>query len=328
MVKRHLPKYVSLYSGKYLYFKHPHTKALHRMPDDPSSTAFAREYARLRSGHHGTAGKRSVKALIANYTRDKLPAKAKNTQTAYRRAFRYIEEKIGAYDVATIKRSNIVDMQNASADKPATANRRLEALSVLLTYAVGIEWIVVNPAIGVPRLKSKRPKRTPWPANFVAAARETAEPDTLLLFEMLIGTGQRISDVLAMQWSHVSADGIAVTQTKTSARLVIPLTSRLSDTLAQTPRRGLYIVSLPDGRPMAYQTAWKRLHDLRTAIGAEAYDNHALRYTAAAEIAALPGMTLEHVRSITGHTSDQMARLYSYDAHQIARAREAQKGRK
>lgn len=325
MVRKTLPPYV-MRSGKYLYYRKD--GQLHRLPDDPASTEFAREYARLRSGHSGTNGKRTVKALITRYTRHKLPQKSHNTQRAYRRAFRYLEEKIGGYDPAKIKRRHIIDMQHAAADTPATANRRLEALSVLLTYAVELEWITHNPCVGVPRLKSKRPARQPWPENLVKAAREHAEPDTLLLFELLIGTGQRIGDVLAMQWGHLADNCLTVTQSKTKRRLVIPLTDRLAATLAQTPRRGLYIVSLPDGRPMAYQTAWKRLHTLRKEIGAEAYDNHALRYTAAAEIAILPGMTLEHVRAITGHTSDQMARLYSYQAHQIARAREAQKGRK
>lgn len=325
MVRKHLPKYV-MRSGKYLYFRKD--GRLERLPDDPASTDFAREYARLRSGHASTKGKRTIKALIARYTAHKLPEKAKNTQISYRRAFRYLEEKIGTYDPTEIRRAHIIDMQTANADKPATANRRLEALSVLLTYAVHLEWIQVNPCKDVARLKSKRPARQPWPADLVDAARANAEPDILLLFELLIGTGQRINDVLAMQWAHLSRDGISVRQSKTGTQLVIPLTDRLASVIDAAPRRGLFIVSLPDGRPMSYQSAWKRLHDLRTAIGAEAYDNHALRYTAAAEIASIPGMSLEHVRAITGHSSDQMARLYSFKANQIARAREAQKGRK
>lgn len=325
MVRRSLPKYV-MRSGKYLYFRKD--GKLSRLPDDPASTAFAREYARLRSGHEGTKGKRTIKALIARYTRDKLPAKAKNTQITYRRAFKYLEEKIGHYDPKTIRRSHIIDMQHANADKPATANRRLEALSVLLTYAVELEWIPINPCQGINRLKSKRPARQPWPAHLIKAARETADADTLILFELLLGTGQRINDVLQMQWGHIQDGLLTVTQAKTGTRLVIPLTDRLASVLRTAPRRGLYIVTLPDGRRMGYQSAWKRLHDLREAIGALDYDNHALRYTAAHEIASLPGMTLEHVRAITGHSSDQMARLYSYQSHQIARAREAQKNRK
>lgn len=327
MVKRSLPKYVSRF-GKYLYFRRP-DKTLHRMPDDPASVEFSREYARLRSGHEGTHAKRTVKALIAKYKQQpKWDRLAANTKKSYLRSFVYFEEKIGTLDPVKLKPSHILDMQHALADTPTTANRRLAALSVLMQYAVRIEWATRNPCFRIDHLKSSKPKRKPWPQDMIEAARKTADPDTLLLFEMLLGTAQRISDVLAMQWSHITPDGIAVVQSKTDTRLVIPLTTRLAATLAQTPRRGLYIVTLPDGRPMGYNSAWKRLHDLRTAIGAEAYDNHALRYAAAAEIASLPGMTLEHVQAITGHETAQMARLYSYQSHQLARAREAQKNRK
>lgn len=326
MVKRHLPPYVSRF-GNYLYFRR--AGKLHRMPDDPASTEFAREYARLRSGHHGTKGKRTIKALIARYKQQpKWQRLADNTKISYQRSFDYFEKRIGTFDPATIRPSHILDMQQALAKTPTTANRRLAALSVLMQYAVRIEWSTRNPCFRIEHLKSTQPKRQPWPRELIDAARQTAEPDTLLLFEMLLGTAQRISDVLAMQWSHVGADGIAVVQSKTDTRLVIPLTQRLADTLAQTPRRGLHIVTLPDGRPMKYNSAYNRLHALRTAIGAEAYDNHALRYAAAAEIAALPGMTLEHVQAITGHETAQMARMYSFNAHQLARAREAQRGRK
>jgi integrase len=49
----------------------------------------------------------------------------------------------------------------------------------------------------------------------IEAARAAADPETLLLFEMLLGTGQRISDVLAMQWGQVEDGGIWVKQGKT-----------------------------------------------------------------------------------------------------------------
>lgn len=328
MVKRNLPKFVSRYSGKYLYFRDPQGN-LHRLPDDPSSTEFAREYARLRSGHEARATKRTVKGLIARYmSQPKWERLSEHTRKSYRRSFRYLEEKIGQLDPATLRPSHVLDMQAANAETPATANRRLEALSLLMTLAVRIEWADRNPCVGIERLKSSRPPRKPWPQDLIEAARREADPDTLLLFELLLGTGQRISDVLAMQWAHVSSDGIAVTQGKTKRRLTIPLTDRLADTLAETPRRGLHIVTLSDGRPMKYNSAYNRLRALREAIGAGEYDNHALRYAAAAEIASLPGMTSEHVQAITGHTSLDMVRLYAGGAQQLARAREAQKNRR
>ena len=328
MVRRGLPKYVSRFGKKgYLYFRKD--GALHRMPDDPASAEFAREYARLRTSATPMPSHRTVKKLIASYMgSQKWNRLALNTQKSYRRSFKYLEEKIGPFDPASLRRRHVIDMRDSMADKPTTAKRRVGALSVLLEHAINIGWCDRNAAKGVEALPSNRAPRKPWPADLIEAARAAADPETLLLFEMLLGTGQRISDVLAMQWGQVEDGGIWVKQGKTKTRLYIPFTNRLQGLLDATHKAGLHIITLPDGRPMGYQSAWKRIMDLRIEIGAKDYDNHALRHAAASEIAAIPGMTEEHVKSITGHTSGQMVRLYAGAATQKARAKEAQKGRK
>lgn len=328
MVKRTLPAYVyAMGRMGYLYFRHD--GVTHRMPDDASSAEFAQVYARLRSGRALPASKRNIKKLIASYMQsDKWSGLAKNTQISYRRSFRYLEEKIGAFDPASIKARHVYDMRDSLKATPTTSKRRVGALSVLMQHAIKIGWIDVNPIQKFEHLKTQKPARQPWPRDLIDAARDTADTDTLLLFEMLLGTGQRIGDVLAMQWGQVKDGGIIVEQEKTGARIYVPFTSRVAAILADTPRRGLHIITLPDGRPMGYNSAWSRMKALRDAIGADAYDIHSLRHTAASEIAAIPGMTSEHVMAITGHTSTNMVRLYAGKASQKARAQEAQKERK
>ena len=329
MVKRNLPQFVYRMGRMgYLYYRHDGVS--HRMPDDPASADFATEYARLRSGRAVPTSKRSVKKLIASYTSSPRFSDLKlNTKKSYRQSFKYLEEKIGPHDPAQIKPHHVYDMRDSMADKPTTAKRRVAALSVLMQHAIKLGWIDRNPVPArFEHLKTTKPSRQPWPQDMIDAARQTADTETLLIFEMLLGTGQRISDVLAMQWGQIEDGGILVNQSKTGARLYVPFTARLASLLAKTPRRGLHIITLPDGRPMKYNSAYNRMMDLRRAIGAEAYDNHALRHSAASEIAALPGMTEEHVKAITGHTSAGMVHLYSGNAAQKARAKEAQKGRK
>lgn len=328
MTKRALPKYVYRMGRKgYLYFRHD--GVTHRMPDDPASAEFAQEYARLRSGRALPPAKRNVKKLIGSYmASERWHGLKKNTQISYRRSFKYLEEKIGTFDPASIKARHVYDMRDSMTDKPTTSKRRVAALSVLLQHAIKIGWIEINPIQKFEHLKSRKPARQPWPLDLIDAARDTAEPDTLLMFEMLLGTGQRISDVLAMQWGQIDDGGIMVKQGKTGAKIYVPFTARLASILADTPRRGLHIITLPDGRPMGYNSAWFRMKALRDAIGADDYDIHALRHAAASEIAAIDGMTAEHVMAITGHTSTNMVRLYAGKASQKARAKEAQKWRK
>jgi len=65
----------------------------------------------------------------------------------------------------------------------------------------------------------------------IDAAREKAEPRTRLLFELLLGTGQRIGDVLKMKWSDFDGEAISVRQGKTKANLWIPAPQMLLQAL-------------------------------------------------------------------------------------------------
>lgn len=329
-MKRHLPSYVYPKGQRgYLYFCRRGAKPV-RMFCQPGTADFAVEYARLMKGTLPTPN-RTIKKLVAHYLASQKWAKlARNTQKSYRRHFTYFEETIGAIDPATIRRVHVLAMRDSLAETPTDASRKIGALSVLMEHAIDIDWIKKangNPATDVKKLKGLRPPREPWPAEKVEAFRAAADARTLLIFELLIGTGQRIGDVLAMEWGHIGPDGISVAQEKTDARMTIPLTRQLSSILATAPRRGAHIVTQDNGRPASYNLAWRDFMAVRDAIGARAWDIHSLRHTAASEIAALPGMTVDHVRSITGHSTDAMARLYAGAAMQKARAKEAQNAR-
>lgn len=321
-MKRDLPRHVYLKGrNRYPYFVRGNI--CQRIHSEPGTDAFWTEYSRILNGNVSAEPKRTIKKLAAHYMRSqKWAKKAANTRKSYERSFRYFEDKIGLVDPASIRRRHVIEMRDALAETPTTANRRVGALSVLMEHAIDIDWIERNPAKGVEQLAGTK-TREPWPQDMVDAFRETATGETLLLFELLVGTGQRIGDVLAMQWGHVEGDGIAVRQGKTKAELWIPFTARLSDMLARTPKRGLHIVTQATGRPVSYQLAWKWIKAVRDEIGAQAWDIHGLRHYAASELAAL-GMSDEEIASITGHTSSAMVRLYAGKAAQRARAIRAQ----
>lgn len=324
-MKRDLPAYVYPKGRKgYLYFtRGGKTTRMHHAPGTPE---FAAEYARLMRGQDTTPNK-TFKRLIASYmASDRYKRLSPVTKRTYRQHMRYLEEVAGRVDPTTMKRVHVNQMRDALSDTPTLANRRVGFLSTLFEHAIDIGWMDKNPAKGVKSLPATGKVRHPWPQDMIEAFRAEADDDTRLLFELLLGTGQRIRDVLAMQWAHIEGEGINVRQSKTKAALYIPFTRTLAATLAQTPRRSLYIVSQANGRPMSYQLAWKRVMAVRQAIGAEGYDIHGLRHSAASELAAL-GLSDEHIMSITGHASSAMVRTYAGKAAQRARATEAQEKR-
>lgn len=325
MVKRDLPKHVYRKGRKgYVYFVRGNT--IERIHSEPGSNAFWAEYNAILNGGISRTPRRTMKKLIAHYMQShKWQRLAKNTRKSYGQAFRYFEDKIALVDPASIRRRHVIEMRDALSATPTTANRRVAVLSTLMEHAIDIDWIERNPAKGVENLPGTK-TRHPWPAEMVDAFRDEADGMTLLLFEMLIGTGQRIGDVLKMQWGHIEDGGIVVKQGKTKAEVWVPFTARLSAALADAPRRGVFIITQGDGRPVSYQLAWKWIKAVREQIGASGYDIHALRHTAASELASL-GLDDEHIMSITGHASAGMVRLYAGKAAQRVRAKAAQERR-
>lgn len=325
-MKRNLPAYVYA-KGKrgYLYFCR--NGVTQRMKEAPGTPEFALEYAKAMQGRVIVPAK-NMKRLIAHYMASPKWAKlADKTRRNYEGHFRYFLRAMENVDPTTLRRVHINQMRDAFADKPTDANHKISAISVLMNHAVDIGWMERNPAHGVSRLPGTGKHREAWPEEMIEAFRAAAPPRALLIFELLIGTGQRIRDVLGLQWGQIDGDGFTIRQHKTGTELYIPLTDRLRSVLAQTPRKGLFIVCQANGRPLTYATAWVDVREVRRTIGADKYDIHGLRHTAASEIASIPGMTADHVKAITGHQNGAMVRLYAGKAMQKARAKEAQRAR-
>ncbi|MFN7004297.1 MAG: tyrosine-type recombinase/integrase [Roseinatronobacter sp.] len=294
----------------------------------PGTAEFAAEYALLMRGNP-PAPKHTVDGLIQKYMRsEKWPDLAPNTRKSYSRHLEYLRAIIGHIDPSTLRTYHIYEMRDGLRDKPTDANRKVGALSSLLNYGVQIGWLDVNVAKGVESLKGLRAAREPWPVDKIEAFRAEAEPLARLIFEMLLGTGQRIGDVLKMRWDELDDGGISVRQQKTGHGIYVPLTDALAEVIAAAPRIGETIIAQPNGKPVSYPLAHKLIMEVRKSIGAEAWDNHCLRHSAAAEILSLPGMTIEHVMAITGHSSEEMARHYSRRANMASKAKEAQNARR
>lgn len=151
-------------------------------------------------------------------------------------------------------------------------------------------------------LVGQKIERKRWSPEQVSQARAMATGDTALLLELLLGTGQRIGDVLALQWGQVHAAKILFRQSTTKAALEIPLTPGLASMLAAQPRKGPFVLLSKRAGRLSHRDAADRMRKLRTAVSCEAgQDIHALRYTTAAELAAV-GCSDELMQSITRHS--------------------------
>lgn len=331
-MKKDTPAYVVRLRGV-LYFKRRGwpTRKFEAQEIGPE---FHSEYARILNGTAPQPKAFLVVGLITSYYKStKFQSLKPRTQRDYIQFLSRFERNAGTIEVRSIKRKNVIAWVDAlaKAESPHYANYFKRVLRLLMEYAIDIGELEPgqNPAVKVPDVKYEKQKPKPWPKELVEAVRQTLpySDRTRLLFELLYCTGQRVGDVLKMKWADVRGDAIEVWQGKTGAELLVPLTDHLRECLRQADRRGETILCAHrKTNPWSYRGAADAMMKLRKAIGAEAYNIHAIRHTVASEIAAGDGDDSE-VMAITGHTTSGMVKHYAGAARQKVRAEKAQKRR-
>jgi len=320
-----------------LYFYRTGEPSLKFECQNPSDPEFQLEYALLLQGnkqrelHNPHRGRRTFNALVRSFIQTpQYAALSHNTAKDYDKAFKYFTETFGEQNPTKFKRQHIIQMRDANRERMRFANYTVQCIRILFEHARDLGWMDYNPARGVKLLVSNNPERLPWPDYFIKAYREIARNRELLLFEMCLATGQRIGDVLEMKWTDIrpidGTVGVDLVQNKTGKGLWIPLRDSLVTLLKNTKHRNEYILTNRDATgPWSYRGASQAVMKIRKQIGADKFDIHSLRYSAACEL-ALAGLDDDTIGAVTGQTK-QTVQHYTKSVRQMANARRAIKAR-
>ncbi|MEM1159408.1 MAG: tyrosine-type recombinase/integrase [Pseudomonadota bacterium] len=253
--------------------------------------------------------------LVASYLASpEFADRKESTQRDYRRYCDFIIEKAGDVSVKSFKRSNVMAARDAKRDTPGAANALVRVFSILFEHAIDKDWRTDNPAKGVGSLKLGEGK-LPWPQWAINDYRKHATGPALTVFELCLGTGQRIGDVLKMRWGDIEEDGINVKQQKTGAELWVPMTADLLAYLDALPRDALTILATPQGRPYIYHLIERLTRQPRKDSCTTAYSLHGLRKTRAIQLAE-EGRSDAQIQAITGHATQAMVAHYRKGADQ------------
>ena len=149
-----------------------------------------------------------------------------------------------------------------------------------------------------------------------AAFLEHASVQLHLPLLLALWTGQRQGDLLRLPWSAYAGDELRFRQSKTGARVVIPVAAPLKAALDATPKRGPIIVTSTIGRP------WTPGGDSARSLASRARRRAlpALLQRSARHCghpAALVGCTEAQIASITGHSLREVGSIL--DAHYLHR---------
>lgn len=316
---------------QYIYFRKG--KVRQRLPANPDSQEFSREYWSIRSGKRKSNSSYTWAALITSYYQSaKFKKLSPGTAQNYRRHCEEIRLKNGDKDVRMFRRKHAIEARDRLQDTWSKANERVAVLSILCRYAADLEWLEQNPVRDIEKLSGGSYEA--WPEEklraFEQACDENGNRTARTVYELAIGTGQRLGDCIKMRWTDFDGEYVTVVQEKTGTKIEIFCPSRLREYLRKLPKQGSYILPRSLHAPMQKRAVQKSVEDIRSKIGVMEGSRrlvpHGWRYTAVKQLADA-GVSDADIQAVTGHKTLAMVQKYRAQADQRIRSRRAQERR-
>jgi integrase len=275
-------------------------------------------------------GKASLDALITDYLRTKAFANCKpGTQQFYRRYLDQLRSRFGSMPVEMITPAWIERLKLDLQDQPFKCNHTLAVLKIILRWGVKLGYCKTNVAREVEKLEVK-PRDQIWMPDEITSFLNNTKGSLRLAMALMLGTAQRLSDVLAMTKGQVSErDGrlfIALRQQKTDKLLDAPIPRGIVETLLREriaeQDDSLLLVRSPRGLQWARRNFSRAWDKARERIGLPELQRRDLRRTAVVFMASqgVPDSQITHITGHSAETTKQILRVYLPQRPEIALA--------
>jgi len=303
---RNLPACMYLRNGSYYLVKKGKWKNLGR-----DYAKALQEYALLTSPKGG-----GMADLIDEVLRHAAPTLAENTVKQYAIAAARLKEILLEFAPEQVRPMHVAAIKTEFSDTPAMANRMISFLRVVFQHAVEWQRVESNPCVGIKRHKEQARGRYMTDAEF-AAIRAAAEHKAIpVIMDLCFLTGQRIGDILSLRNDQITKDGIAFTQQKTGAKLLVRMTPDLKAAIALArashPQKigpaGAYqtLLYTRGGKPYSYATIKDAFNRAKAAAKVPDVTLHDLRAKSLTD-ASQEG---KDPQKLGGHTDRRMTERY------------------
>ncbi len=226
----------------------------------------------------------------------------------------------GATPLDRITRAQVLDWFDAySRGAPGGANRTLQLLRQILNFAIACGHLGANPARAIApnrrtpltRFLSREEVRRLHRALDRHAMRSASARQQADIIRLLLLTGCRRNEVLALRWSEVHPDALALEDSKTGPRRV-PLSARAQAIIARQPRgESPFVFPSPRDIARPRTTDLALWNTVRREAGIEDVRLHDLRHSVAS-VAVMHGVPVPVVSRLLGHTNPQMTLRYAH----------------
>jgi integrase len=246
---------------------------------------------------------------------------AERTKADYRQHLTAIERRFGDFPLSGLSdrraRSIFLEWRDELAKRSLRqADYAWTIFARVLSWALDRGLIIANPCERGGRLYRASRVDHVWTDDDEARFLAVASPPLGLAFLMAIWTGQRQGDLLRLPWAAYDGSTIRLRQSKTGARVSIPVSAALKAALAAEKRRSPIILTNQDGRPWTadgFRSSWRKTC---AKAGITDLTFHDLRGTAVTRL-ALAGCTESEIAAFTGHSLSDVRSIL--DVHYLHR---------
>ena len=201
---------------------------------------------------------------------------------------------------------------------PAGANRALDVLSQILGLAVECGHLASNPARGIRRNPQRRKTRFLTREEIARLhraldthrARGPSGVQQADIIRLLLLTGCRKGELIALRFSEVHDDRLVLADSKTGPRPVF-LSPQARAILARQPRLGPFVFPSPTDPSKSRSAELSLWRKARRTAGIADVRLHDLRHTFASH-AAMAGIPLPVISRLLGHAQMRMTLRYAH----------------
>ena len=297
--------------------------------------------SKMKLGRHiqtSEAKKHTLSELIDRYIENELP-KRKSDINKFKMQLNWWQNKIGSYYLSRLtpavltETKELLEKERSSKPQkgrttrtPATVNRYLSTLSIVLSYACNeYGWLDENPMHKVRKNKEVANKDrylTPDEIERLLHACKNYELKTenynneMYLFVLIaLSTGARYSEIHNLKWKDIDFEHkqFYFLNTKNKENRGVPMTDNVYHELKQFQKirniKSDYLWTTKDGKKLIDMRV--RFYKVLEIANIKNCRFHDLRHTVASHI-AMNGGSLLDIAQITGHKTMQMVKRYSH----------------
>ena len=307
----------------------------------------------LRSGHvsaEDLAQPRTVAEAIDRYIKYILPRNCATMVKDQTRQLNWWKKELGSIPLNKLTRGVISEVRDKLVRepitprgntgkgvtgrpryrRPATINRFVAALSVVLSHAArDWEWMAENPVTRMRKVRENNEDRGHCLTDeerlrLLEVCKKSGSSKLYLLVIFLLATGARTGEVLGLRWENLDLENgrASLKRTKNGQPRTLFLSGQLVEMLGglreqAKPRQAdlIFPGHVDLAKPLDLKRPWD---DARKLAGLPTFRLHDLRHSCATYLAQT-GATEHEIMKLLGHKTPQMAQRYVHLAEEHAR---------